>query len=138
MVASRRPRCRAAGSPHRSCSSTCPQRVIAATVEAGLVSLPGFCTPTEAFAALGAGATGLKLFPAESAGPAVLKALRAVLPPEVPVLPVGGIVPGSMAAWLAAGAAGFGLGSALYRKGASAAEVRAHAGEFVAALKSAR
>ena len=114
------------------------ERVIAATVEARLVSLPGFCTPTEAFAALGAGATGLKLFPAEGSAPAVLRAMRAVLPPEVPVLPVGGVTPEAMAGWLAAGASGFGLGSALYRNGSSAAEVRARAEEFVAALKDAR
>lgn len=84
--------------------------VIAATKQGGLVSLPGIATPSEAFAALEAGATALKLFPAEGANPAVLKAIRAVLPAGVRVLPVGGITPGSMAPWIEAGAAGFGIG----------------------------
>ena len=114
------------------------ERVIGATVAAGMVSVPGFFTPTEAFAALGAGAHALKLFPAEAASPAVLKALRAVLPANVPVLPVGGIAAESLAPWLAAGAAGFGLGSALYRPGFTAAEVRERASRFVAALAEAR
>ena len=109
--------------------------VIAQTVRAGLVSLPGFQTPSEAFGALGAGAHGLKLFPAEAATPRVLKALRAVLPAEVPVLAVGGIDPGSMGPWLAAGANGFGLGSALYRPGKTADEVAHSARAFVAALR---
>jgi 2-dehydro-3-deoxyphosphogalactonate aldolase len=108
--------------------------VIAATVRAGLVSLPGIATPTEAFAALDAGATALKLFPAEGASPAVLKAMRAVLPKEVRVLPVGGINPGNMEPWVAAGAAGFGLGSALYAPGLSAADVAERAQAFVNAL----
>ena len=113
-------------------------RVIAATAAVGLVSLPGFLTPSEAFAALGAGAHALKLFPAEAVSPAVLKAQRAVLPPEVPVLPVGGIAPDGLAPWLAAGADGFGLGSALYRPGFTAAEVSDRAQRFVAALAEAR
>jgi len=113
------------------------ERVIAATVEAGLVSLPGFLTPSEAFAALDAGAHALKLFPAEVARPAMLSALRAVVPPGTMVLPVGGITPRGIAPWLAAGAAGFGLGSALYRPGASPAEVRRRAAAFVAALREA-
>ena len=112
--------------------------VIGATVAAGLVSLPGFLTPSEAFAALGAGAHALKLFPAESVQPATLKALRAVLPPEIPVLPVGGITPELVSPWLAAGAAGFGLGSALYRPGDTPAEVRGRAMRFVAAVREAR
>lgn len=110
--------------------------VIAATAAAGLASLPGYFTPSEAFAALAAGATALKLFPAEAASPAVLKAQRAVLPREVPVLAVGGVAPGSMAPWRAAGADGFGLGSALYKAGASAAEVGASARAFVTAWRS--
>lgn len=114
------------------------ERVISATAAAGMVSLPGFFTPTEAFAALRAGAHALKLFPAEAASPIVLKAQRAVLPANVPVLPVGGITPDSMAPWLGAGAAGFGLGSALYRSGYSAAEVRKRARAFVAGLEDAR
>ena len=88
--------------------------VIRAAKAAGLLCVPGVATPTEAFAALAAGADGLKLFPAEQFSPTVLKAWRAVLPREVPVLPVGGIAPDTMAPWLAAGAAGFGIGSALY------------------------
>ena len=108
--------------------------VIAAAAGAGLVSLPGFATPSEAFAALAAGATALKLFPAEAASPAVLKAMRAVVPAGTRLLPVGGIAPDSMAPWLAAGAAGFGLGSALYRPGMGASEVSDRARAFIAAL----
>ncbi|BBD96757.1 2-dehydro-3-deoxy-6-phosphogalactonate aldolase [Sphingobium amiense] len=112
--------------------------VIGATREAGLISLPGFSTPSEAFAALGAGATALKLFPAEAASPKILGAIRAVLPREVAVLPVGGIEVDSMAPWLAAGASGFGLGSSLYRPGRSAEEVGAKARTFVTTLASLR
>lgn len=108
--------------------------VIRASVAAGLSSLPGYFTPSEAFAALAAGATALKLFPAEAASPAVLKAHRAVLPRDVPVLAVGGVAPDTMAPWIDAGANGFGLGSALYKAGASAADVRHAADAFVAAL----
>jgi 2-dehydro-3-deoxyphosphogalactonate aldolase len=112
--------------------------VIAATARAGLVSLPGIATPSEAFAALGAGATALKLFPAEGSSPAVLKAMRAVLPSGVRVLPVGGITPENLAPWLHAGAAGFGLGSALYAPGFTPAEVAVRARTFIAALESGR
>lgn len=108
--------------------------VIRASAEAGLVSLPGFATPSEALAALAAGATALKLFPAEGASPMVLKAMRAILPRDVRVLPVGGIVPEAMAKWREGGAAGFGLGSALYKPGMSAADVGERARAFVAAL----
>jgi 2-dehydro-3-deoxyphosphogalactonate aldolase len=108
--------------------------VISATKQDGLVSLPGIATPSEAFAALEAGATALKLFPAEGASPAVLKAIRAVLPAEVRVLPVGGITPGNMAPWLAAGAAGFGIGSALYSPGVALDEITRRARAFVASL----
>lgn len=103
--------------------------VIRAAKQAGLVCVPGVATPTEAFAALAAGADGLKLFPAEQVTPAGLKAWRAVLPKDVPVLPVGGIAPDTMARWIDAGAQGFGIGSALYAPGIDAAEVarRAHA-----------
>jgi len=90
-------------------------------------------TPTEAFGALAAGATGLKLFPAELASPAVVKALLAVLPAGTPVMPVGGITPLNMAEWRAAGAAGFGIGSALYKPGKQAPAVRDDAQRFVAA-----
>ncbi|MEY2168662.1 MULTISPECIES: 2-dehydro-3-deoxy-6-phosphogalactonate aldolase [unclassified Rhodanobacter] len=93
--------------------------VIRAAKAAGLLCVPGVATPTEAFAALDAGADALKLFPAEQSAPAVLKAWRAVLPREVPVMPVGGISPDNMAPWVAAGAAGFGIGSALFAPGRS-------------------
>ena len=119
-------------------SPNADERVIAATVAAEMVSIPGFFTPTEAFAALRAGAHALKLFPAEAASPAVLKAQRAVLPADVPILPVGGIVAERMVPWLAAGADGFGLGSALFGPGFSADEVHARARRFVAALAEAR
>jgi len=109
-------------------------KVIRASAAAGLASLPGIATPSEALAALAAGATALKLFPAEAASPAVLKAMRAILPKDVRVLPVGGITPDTMAPWLAAGAAGFGLGSALYKPGMTAAQVGENARAFVAAL----
>jgi len=112
--------------------------IIAATQHAGLVSLPGAATPSEAFAALDAGATALKLFPAEGASPTVLKAMRAVLPSDIRVLPVGGITPDNLAPWLKAGAAGFGLGSALYTPGLAPAEVAARARNFITALQEAR
>ena len=107
--------------------------VIAATAAAGLVAAPGYFTPTEAFAALGAGAHALKLFPAEAASPAVLKAQRAVLPKDVPILMVGGITPDNMRAYLDAGADGFGLGSGLYAPGRGAADVGERARAYVAA-----
>ncbi|HXU99072.1 MAG TPA: 2-dehydro-3-deoxy-6-phosphogalactonate aldolase [Caulobacteraceae bacterium] len=106
--------------------------VIAQTKAAGLISLPGVFTPSEAFATLAAGAHGLKLFPAEAASPVALKALLAVLPPEAAVLPVGGIEPASMAPWRAAGAAGFGIGGALFRPGRTASDVAARAAAFAA------
>ena len=110
--------------------------VIAASAAAGLVSAPGIFTPTEAFAAIEAGATALKLFPAEAASPAVVKAQRAVLPRDVPLLIVGGVGSDTMAPWLAAGADGFGLGSGVFRPGQSATEVGAQARAYVAALSS--
>ncbi|MGH1591613.1 2-dehydro-3-deoxy-6-phosphogalactonate aldolase [Methylobacterium phyllosphaerae] len=109
--------------------------VITATVAAGLASLPGYQTPTEAFTALSAGATALKLFPADVATPLALKAHRAVLPPGTRVLAVGGVVPDSIAGWKQAGADGFGLGSNLYRPGKAAADVARDAASFVAALQ---
>ena len=112
--------------------------VIAATKQAGLLSLPGVATPSEAFAALDAGAAALKLFPAEGASPAVLKAIRAVLPAGVRVFPVGGITPENMAPWLKAGAAGFGIGSALYSRGLTRDDVAGRAHAFVAAWERAR
>lgn len=112
--------------------------VIAEAARLGLVSLPGVMTPTEAFGALAAGAAGLKLFPAELASPAVVKALLAVLPQATPLMPVGGITPDNMDAWRAAGAAGFGIGSALYKPGKSAAAVREDALRFAAAFHRAQ
>ena len=109
--------------------------VIEATAAAGLASAPGYFTPSEAFAAIKAGATALKLFPAEGASPTVLKAQKAVLPKDVPVLAVGGITTDSISGWLEAGADGFGLGSAVYKPGQSAEETLARARAFVAAVK---
>lgn len=109
-------------------------RVIAAAVERDMVALPGIATPTEAFLALEAGAAALKLFPAEAGGPPVLKAMRAVLPVGTRVLPVGGITPETLKPWCDAGAAGFGLGSALYDAGMDAQEVGRRATRFVSAL----
>ena len=108
--------------------------VISATVGAGLVSTPGYFTPSEAFAALAAGAHALKLFPAEAAPPAVVKAQRAVLPKDVPLIVVGGITPERMADYLDAGANGFGLGGALFRPGSTAEQVSRQAHMFVKAL----
>jgi len=110
--------------------------VIAATVAAGLVSAPGFYTPSEAFMAVRAGAHALKLFPAEAASPAVLKAQMAVLPKDRPVLVVGGVRPDTMQSWLEAGATGFGLGSGLYTPGLSPDEVGRRARDYVAGLGS--
>ena len=108
--------------------------VIAATAAIDLVSSPGYFTPSEAFAAIGAGATALKLFPAEAAGPAVLKAQLAVLPKEIPILVVGGVKPDNMRPWLDAGATGFGLGGGLYQPGQSAEETLGKARAYVASL----
>jgi len=104
--------------------------VLAESARRGMVSLPGYFTPSEAFAALAAGASGLKLFPAEAAKPAVIKAQRAVLPKDVPLFAVGGIGPDTMAPWLQAGANGFGLGAALYKVGSSTQEIAANARAF--------
>ena len=111
--------------------------VVRAAKAAGLWCVPGAATPTEAFAALAAGADALKLFPAELLTPPVLKALRAVLPREVKLLPVGGITPQNLPAYVAAGAGGFGLGSALYKPGDTAQQVAANARTFVAAWRAA-
>jgi 2-dehydro-3-deoxyphosphogalactonate aldolase len=109
--------------------------VIAATAEAGMVSCPGYFTPSEAFVALVAGATALKLFPAEGASPAVLKAQLAVLPKGVPMMIVGGIKPDNMRPWLEAGATGFGLGGGLYRPGQSPDETLDKARAYVAGVR---
>ena len=106
--------------------------VIRAAKEAGLICTPGVATPTEAFAALAAGADALKIFPAELVTPAILKAIRVVLPKGTRLLPVGGITPDNMQPYVDAGATGFGLGSALYKPGMTAAEVAVMARKFVA------
>ena len=108
--------------------------IIAATASAGLISSPGYFTPSEAFTAIRAGATALKLFPAEAASPAVLKAQLAVIPRDVPVLAVGGIKPDNMRPWLDVGASGFGLGSGLYQPGQTPAETLEKARAYVAGV----
>jgi 2-dehydro-3-deoxyphosphogalactonate aldolase len=109
--------------------------VIAATAAANMVSAPGFYTPSEAFEAIRAGAHALKLFPAEAASPAVVKALLAVIPRDVPLLVVGGVKADGMKPWIEAGAAGFGLGSGLYAPGRSAAQTGANARAYVEGVK---
>jgi 2-dehydro-3-deoxyphosphogalactonate aldolase len=109
-------------------------RVVRAARRLGLVAVPGFFTPAEAFAMLEAGADALKLFPAEGASPAMLRAMRAVLPSGTQVLPVGGIDASNMAAWRDAGAAGFGIGSAIYKPGDTPAVVAAKARTLLAAV----
>ena len=108
--------------------------VIEATVAAGLVSMPGYFTPSEAFEAVRAGAHSLKLFPAEAASPAVVKGQLAVLPKHIPLLVVGGITPGNMRPYLEAGAQGFGLGSGLYKPGQTPEQVRMQAQAYRAGL----
>lgn len=112
--------------------------VVTATVAAGLVAAPGYFTPSEAFAALKAGAHALKLFPAEAAPPAVVKAQRAVIPRDVPLLVVGGVTTEKIAPYFEAGADGFGLGGALFKPGQDPREVQAQAAAFVAAVRAAR
>ena len=118
-------------------SPNCDLAVIARTRALGLESWPGVFTPTEAFAALGAGATGLKLFPGSLAGPAGLAALRAVLPAGTQVFAVGGAGPENFANWIAASADGFGIGSALYKPGMAVGEVATRARDVVAAFDTA-
>lgn len=104
----------------------------------GMICVPGVATPTEAFAALAAGADGLKMFPADQLPPSALKAWRAVLPDDTLVFPVSGIRPDNMAPYWAAGANGFGTGSNLYRAGASVGSVRAAAAAFATAARALR
>ena len=111
--------------------------VVAEAQRRGLICLSGVMTPSEAFAALACGAQGLKLFPAELISPAALKALRAVLPQDTRLLPVGGITPDSMTSYRSAGASGFGIGSALYKPGMSADQVREQARRFSQAWRLA-
>ncbi len=112
--------------------------VIGAAKALGMVCTPGIATPTEGFAALRAGADGLKLFPAEIVSPEALRSMRAVFPAETLLLPVGGIVPEKIAAYVAAGAAGFGLGSGLYAPGRTAGDVGRRAASYVSAWRAAR
>ncbi|NGM45750.1 2-dehydro-3-deoxy-6-phosphogalactonate aldolase [Rhodobacter sp. SGA-6-6] len=112
--------------------------VIAETRRLGMESWPGVMTPTECFAALRAGATGLKLFPGSLIGPEGLRAIRAVLPKGTQVYAVGGAGPANFAQWIAAGADGFGIGTALYSPGLPAAEIAVRAKEIVSAWGAAR
>jgi len=110
-------------------------RIVKAAKASGLITIPGVFTPTEAFAMIESGADALKLFPAEGAPPMVLKAMKAVLPTAIPILPVGGITPDKMAEYQKAGANGFGLGSALYKPGMTVDEVAQNADAFNEGLK---
>ena len=110
--------------------------VIRAAKATGMACTPGVVTPTEAFAALAAGADALKIFPAELVTPAILKAIRVVLPKGTRLLPVGGITPDNMQPYVDAGATGFGLGSALYKPGMTAEQVAAVAVRFVAGWRA--
>ena len=109
--------------------------VIEATVAAGMVSSPGYFTPSEAFDAILAGAHSIKLFPAEAASPKVVKAQRAVLPKGIPLIVVGGVTPQSISGWREAGADGFGLGGGLYKPGQNAEVTLERAQTYVAAVK---
>ena len=119
-------------------SPDCNEVVIARAVELGMVPLPGVFTPTEAFAAIRAGALSLKLFPAEAASPAVIKAWKAVLPKTVKIYAVGGVTPENMGDWLSAGASGFGIGSSIYKPGMSVDAVRDAASKLVSAWNKAK
>ncbi len=118
-------------------SPNCDASVIAQTLKRGMVSMPGVFTPTECFAAIAAGARTVKLFPASLAGPDGLKALKAVLPGDVDVLAVGGASASNFGDWIGAGAAGFGIGTALYKPGDSAETVAAKARGIVEAYDAA-
>lgn len=112
------------------------ERVVEAAKRGGLFALPGFSTPTEAFRMIEAGADALKVFPAEASPPNVIKAMRAILPNEIALLPVGGITPQRLADYWAAGANGFGLGSALYKPGSTPEQVSQNATEFRKAFRA--
>lgn len=119
-------------------SPNCDPAVIQTAKRLGLICVPGCATPTEILAALREGADGVKVFPAEMISPAAVKAIRAVTPPRTLLLPVGGITLDNMMPFLDGGAAGFGLGSAIYRPGWQASEVAARATEFAMALRPGR
>ena len=121
-----------------SVSPDCNPTTIARAVALGLDPLPGVFTPTEAFAAIRAGAKHLKLFPAEAASPLTIKAWKAVLPKHVQVHAVGGVTPENMKDWLAAGASGFGIGSALYKQGMPLSKISESAHTLVSAWKRAK
>lgn len=111
----------------------CRPAVIARAASLNMLTAPGVATPTEAFTALAAGAKVLKIFPAESVGMGGLKAMKAILPPDTPLWPVGGVTPANMAQWLQAGATGFGIGSNLYKPGQGRETLELNAAEFIAA-----
>ncbi|QUS37183.1 2-dehydro-3-deoxy-6-phosphogalactonate aldolase [Falsirhodobacter algicola] len=119
-------------------SPNCNVEVIRASKTLGMESFPGVMTPTEAFAAIDAGADALKLFPGDLIGPIGLRAMKAVLPPDMPLYAVGGVTPANMADWLAAGATGFGIGSSIYKPGDSAEVVAGKAEALVAAWTNAQ
>jgi 2-dehydro-3-deoxyphosphogalactonate aldolase len=130
-------RCHAAGG-RIVVAPNCNVEVIHAALQLGLRVLPGFATPTEAFAATRAGATQLKLFPASTYGPAHLQALRAVLPDAIGIFPVGGVTLDALGVWIAAGAAGFGIGSELFRPDFDLGEISRRAQRVAAAYCAAR
>jgi 2-dehydro-3-deoxyphosphogalactonate aldolase len=115
----------------------CDTAVIHVAKDKGLLTAPGVATPTEAITALGAGADALKMFPGELLPPVAVKAWRAVLPPETLLLPVGGVAPDNIAAYLKAGANGFGIGTSIYKPGMTTAEMAARALALAAAFRNA-
>jgi 2-dehydro-3-deoxyphosphogalactonate aldolase len=115
----------------------CVPDVIRAAKTKGLITAPGVATPTEAFAALDAGADALKMFPGELLPPPAVKAWRAVLPPQTLLLPVGGVAPDNIAAYLKAGANGFGIGTSVYKPGMTMAEMAARARALADAFRNA-
>jgi 2-dehydro-3-deoxyphosphogalactonate aldolase len=121
-----------------SVSPDCNEATISRAVELGMIPLPGVFTPTEAFAAIRAGAKHLKLFPAEVASPATIKAWKAVLPKHIQIYAVGGVTPENMGDWLAAGASGFGIGSSIFKPGISMAKISESAHSLVSAWKRAK
>jgi 2-dehydro-3-deoxyphosphogalactonate aldolase len=121
-----------------SVSPDCNEATISRAVELGMIPLPGVFTPTEAFAAIRAGAKHLKLFPAEVASPATIKAWKAVLPKHIQIYAVGGVTPENMGDWLSAGASGFGIGSSIFKPGISMAKISESAHSLVSAWKCAK